>query len=166
MELYRRDHFPLRVAIAPGETEAYVTAIIRGLAAWGAATGSALGSVTAGVGLADADFTVRLGTHPVYDCRRPPTQWYGIFAERQVTAPRIISGGVIHFCPENFNAGPEDIERVAKVIAHELGHALGIAGHSDDSLDVMYGEDYAVAPARYPYVSARDLNTLQIAYCR
>ena len=41
------------------------------------------------------------------------------------------------------------------VVAHELGHALGIGGHSDDAGDVMFAVPRAVAP------SLRDERTLR-----
>jgi hypothetical protein len=52
-----------------------------------------------------------------------------------------------------------DIQSVA---VHEFGHALGIAGHSDEPRDVMYPR-YKVG--RLATVSPRDLNTVKTAYC-
>lgn len=41
------------------------------------------------------------------------------------------------------------------VVAHELGHALGIGGHSDDPLDLMFGSPSVQVP------SAKDAATLR-----
>lgn len=41
------------------------------------------------------------------------------------------------------------------VVAHELGHALGIAGHSDQAADLMFGAPAVAVP------SARDVRTLR-----
>jgi predicted Zn-dependent protease len=43
---------------------------------------------------------------------------------------------------------------------HELGHALGIWGHSSTETDVMYFSQVRVPPA----ISRRDLNTLKRVY--
>ena len=53
---------------------------------------------------------------------------------------------------------------------HEIGHALGIAGHSDEQNDVMYGNNNAVTKFAtifdddIAYLSKRDLNTMELLY--
>lgn len=53
---------------------------------------------------------------------------------------------------------------------HEIGHALGIFGHSDDPMDVMYASNHKVSGVFTPYsnnifyLSKRDLNTLALLY--
>lgn len=50
-------------------------------------------------------------------------------------------------------------EQMLQVVAHEMGHALGIQGHSPDKNDLMY--PYAHTPA---VITARDLNTMFVSY--
>lgn len=53
------------------------------------------------------------------------------------------------------------------VFIHELGHALGLLGHSDLKSDVMYPIELAAwekVPTRATVISARDLNTLKKVY--
>lgn len=53
---------------------------------------------------------------------------------------------------------------------HEIGHALGIAGHSDNPNDVMYSSNNKTAGSYSPYsnnifyLSKRDLNTMALLY--
>lgn len=53
---------------------------------------------------------------------------------------------------------------------HEIGHALGISGHSDNPADVMYAGNHKVTDAfdaysdERLYLSKRDLNTIALLY--
>ena len=55
-----------------------------------------------------------------------------------------------------------NIESFRETAAHEFGHALGINGHSDTGLDVMYSAHILTAGKG---LSVRDVNTLRTAYC-
>jgi hypothetical protein len=54
---------------------------------------------------------------------------------------------------------PIDIRSVA---AHEFGHALGIAGHSQDPSDMMFETYVTNVPLK---ITQSDLNTVKTAYC-
>jgi hypothetical protein len=56
----------------------------------------------------------------------------------------------------NLGLSPDEFLQVS---AHEMGHALGIQGHSTDPRDLMY--TYAHTPAE---VTERDLNTMSLSY--
>ena len=157
----------MRVSVASdADTEAYLEAIKLELRVWAAATGGRIGTVEIGRDLLDADLSVRVGPHHVYDCSAATSMWCGIFADGRHDPPRILRDGGIYICPWNFQAVPSDVLRVAHVVGHEMGHALGITAHSSHPTDLMYGDDVAiVAPSEsYPWVTDRDLNTLGTAY--
>jgi hypothetical protein len=58
------------------------------------------------------------------------------------------------------NMSAFELDRVVNTAAHEIGHAFGIAGHSNSDTDLMYiygnGTDQP---------TTRDINTLRTAYC-
>lgn len=56
-----------------------------------------------------------------------------------------------------------DLHDVHRVMLHEVGHALGLGGHSDDPGDIMYGRS-ASEPVHA--LSARDRATLRALYER
>lgn len=56
-----------------------------------------------------------------------------------------------------------DLHDVHQVMLHEMGHALGLGGHSDDPDDVMYPQ---ARSQRVPGLSARDRATLRALYAR
>lgn len=64
---------------------------------------------------------------------------------------------------EPVKLSPEETLAKLKVVAlHEVGHSLGLAGHSDDQNDIMY---YAASPTKGNQgPSARDLATLNRLY--
>lgn len=55
-----------------------------------------------------------------------------------------------------------DTASIVPVAAHEFGHALGIAGHSNDHGDVMSSSPEVYTRTQ---LSTRDINTMQTAYC-
>jgi len=51
-------------------------------------------------------------------------------------------------------------KQVYPVVLHEIGHALGISGHSKSNNDIMYENDYT----NDTHLSNRDINTLKAIY--
>jgi predicted Zn-dependent protease len=59
---------------------------------------------------------------------------------------------------------PADLHDVHRVMLHEMGHALGLTGHSPEPGDIMYGGGMSRSTAEG--LSARDRSTLRILYSR
>lgn len=54
-----------------------------------------------------------------------------------------------------------DVE-ISKTMLHEIGHGLGLEGHSSNAGDIMY---YAVSPKQTCRLTPRDANTMARLYC-
>ena len=59
------------------------------------------------------------------------------------------------------NGRPFSDTEMRKTTLHEVGHSLGLEGHSRTQTDIMYP---AVNPAQTPYLKQRDVNTLVRLY--
>jgi len=57
------------------------------------------------------------------------------------------------------SAGPGDAAVIDRLVAHEMGHVLGIGRHSEDARDLMYRIDQVTARP-----GARDAATVQVLY--
>lgn len=137
-----------------------------GMAAWKAALGGSQFAFRAAATAADADVIVHASAAPrlvgLAGCAEPPT----------------FAGGVTFFCPARDSAltlpllaGPGtgrvkiDIainpsatnatNTLGALVTHELGHAVGIGGHSTNALDVMFAQPAVSVP------SSRDIATLR-----
>lgn len=136
-----------------------------GMAAWKDAVGSGDFAFRTAATIADADVVIHVSAAPrlvgLAGCAAPPA----------------FAGGVAFFCPAGDSArtlplaGPNpgrvkvDItinpaattttNPLMALVAHELGHALGIGGHSPEPLDVMFASPSVSAPSR------RDVTTLR-----
>lgn len=137
-----------------------------GMTAWKAALGGSQFAFRTAATAADADLIVHVSDAPrlvgLAGCAEPPS----------------FAGGVTFFCPARDSAltlplvgGPGtgrvklDIainpaaanatNTLRALVTHELGHAVGIGGHSTDALDVMFAQPSVSLP------SSRDISTLR-----
>lgn len=58
------------------------------------------------------------------------------------------------------NGKPHTPEAIRKILMHEIGHALGIMGHSEDKNDIMY----AYSQSGSGKLTHRDINTINLLY--
>lgn len=59
------------------------------------------------------------------------------------------------------DGNPMPLSEIQKTATHELGHAIGIQGHSPNPSDIMY---YSVNPAQNGSLSMRDTTTIRMLY--
>jgi predicted Zn-dependent protease len=135
------------------------------MVAWKHALGGNQFAFRLATSAADADVIVHVSGTPrlvgLAGCAEPPT----------------FAGGVTFFCPASDSAltlplasgangrvkvdisinpaATSAANPLGALVAHELGHAVGIGGHSPQALDVMFGSPAVSTP------SARDITTLR-----
>lgn len=139
----------------------YGPAIRDGIGRWDAATENELGAVIEVQDPAAADFVI------TYRAITPLAATARAF---HATGTPFLAGGEIVYNPTGMREGeelardggisPEAFRRgISGIAAHEMGHLLGIIGHSTRG-DVLMGPEFRDAPTIY------DVNTLMHAYCR
>ena len=140
--------------------EDYRTAISDGIRRWDAATANELGAVVEVDDPEDARFVIS------YRPFSPP-----LIPARTVHAngSPFLAGGQIQFNPSGMEEGEEFVRSgtisretfrrgISGMAAHEMGHLMGIIGHSARP-DVLMGTEFVDAPTQM------DVNTLIRAYC-
>jgi hypothetical protein len=165
VDLNRWPSFPLAyffdAASFPSEfLEEYRTAITDGIRRWDAATANELGAVVEVEDRGTADFVI------IYDEVSPaPAIAFTVHS----TGTPFLAGGEIHYVARGTREG-EDLLRegrisqqtflrvISSIAAHEMGHLMGIIGHSSRE-DVLMGSQLHDTP------TTLDLNTLIRAYC-
>jgi predicted Zn-dependent protease len=163
--LNRWPSFPLTyffdAASFPSEfLEEYESAIAAGIRRWDMATANQLGAVEEVEDRGTADFVI------TYD--EVSTEPAIAFTVHSTGTP-FLAGGEIHYVASGMREG-EDLLRegrisrqtflrvISSIAAHEMGHLMGIIGHSSRE-DVLMGPRLLDAP------TTLDLNTLSRAYC-
>jgi len=136
-----------------------------GLAAWKAALGGNEFAFRTATSPADADVIVHVGNAPrlvgLAGCAEPAPYNGGVTflcpaADSALTLP--LGGAVAGHVKVDIIVNPDAASAanpLAALVTHELGHALGIGGHSTDPRDVMYASPSVAVP------SARDIATLR-----
>ena len=137
-----------------------------GMAAWKAALGGNEFAFRTAATAADADVIVHVSAASrlvgLAGCAEPPTFAGGVTflcpaGDSALTLPLVDGPGTgrvkvdIAINPAASNA----INTLRALVTHELGHAVGIGGHSPDALDVMFAQPSVSLP------SSRDISTLR-----
>lgn len=142
--------FPLRVLVIDSDplyTTAYYEAIVRATSRWQQASGGMVSfSVRHAPSSGPCDITVRVRSNQELNL-------YGGYT----TFPTN-DGALVELSGTRTSGKPTELWLFERVATHELGHALGIGGHSPNRKDMMSLNYHAVD------ITRADVNTLRMAY--
>ncbi|CAN5224322.1 hypothetical protein BH10CYA1_BH10CYA1_07460 [soil metagenome] len=84
------------------------------------------------------------------------------FSHKRTRGDEFIANAKLRICTiDRETEKPLGEEDMKKTCLHELGHALGLRGHSSNNHDIMF---YSVSPTVWPVLSKRDKSTLLRLY--
>lgn len=162
--------FPLKVAIDGGADipEYYKVEINRAFQQWQNSTGFLKFAVDSN--LKDANIIVKFLPLPKNNCDSVGCKYVVAYTEPEIKSGLLKKMTITMYDRDAMGNYFSDRE-LYNTILHEIGHALGVMGHSYSTEDLMYmsstGEQNSIF-ARYrssfQYISAKDLNTIKLLY--
>jgi predicted Zn-dependent protease len=172
--LHRFRTFPITLRVAGvqgtfGESTIYTPAIQMAVESWRRATGGVV-IVNWSYGAPNTSDIVMFAVGSVQQSQSSDAAG--------VTTYRVNADGIVQDVQIQIRRYEPHVERAAVIprelviakastIAHELGHALAVGGHSPFDGDLMMnGGNYSVNGRQEVFITNRDVNTWNEAYCR
>ena len=165
-KLYRWERFPVTLSIdqqslsmAGDKIDAYENGIREGAVVWFLATNGVIGAIEISYDLPDAQIIVSLSQD--FDDEVKYEGEVKLNSSGRVLLPgsRILlyPDQILRWATKIQLTAPTQLQPfVAKIMAHEMGHALGVMVHSPDPRDLMFGGDWSQDAPPYPWVTERD----------
>ena len=162
--------FPLKVFVGnfSGEDvpEYYLTKVNEALSQW--QTSTQIIKFTSVESEKDADLIVKISPLPNDVCNGESCRYVVGFTTPKISGS-LLKNMTITLYSKDPNGNFFSDKELYNTILHEIGHALGIMGHSYSSEDLMYmssdGNSY-YTPYRssFQYLSSKDINTIKLLY--
>ena len=162
--------FPLKVFISDdsGETlpSYYRTEILRAFSQWEASTGFIQFALT---NSSTSDITITIKQPPSGLCSGNTCKYVVGYTTPYYKKDLLSNMTIVLYARDPFGNYFSDKE-LYNTILHEIGHALGIMGHSYSSEDLMYmtsengNSFYAPYRSSFQYLSSKDVNTVKLLY--
>ena len=154
---------PLKVHLEPpppsmaSDPEAVYDAVRDGVTDWTDVAGPGLPSFVFVEDPADADI-------PIVWEPEPGGDWYIAHCVYEINPSRRVFGVARILVTTRWRRGEEpSLDLYYSVMLHEMGHAIGLTGHSPNARDIMSG--HGVRPDRVE-ITARDRETLRKLYAK
>lgn len=119
---------------------------------------------------AESDIEIKFSNYDGPECRNAVCNYVIATTTNTTDKYHRLNKMIITFYKTNPFGEPFTNSEIYNTALHEIGHALGISGHSDNPHDVMYASNHKVSNIFAPYsddifyLSKRDLNTLALLY--
>lgn len=117
----------------------------------------------------DADIAIKFKDTPSDLCTENVCKYVAAYTEPQISNDKLLTQMVLTFYKTNPFGNVFTQSEISNTAMHELGHTLGIMGHSDNPADVMFASKDSTINANFlssyaRELSLRDLRTLVLLY--
>lgn len=162
--------FPLKISIVNQSStnvpDYYNTEIINAFNQWQASTGFIRFNYTNSS--KDADILVTIAPLPKDSCTGQVCKYVVGFTTPEFKKDILSKMTITLYAKDPYGNFFSDKE-LYNTILHEIGHALGVMGHSYSSEDLMYmstnnNNFYAPYRSSFQYLSSNDINTMKLLY--
>lgn len=166
----RWDKFPLKIVIINKSNENlpsyYKTEILRAFAQWQTSTGFVKFVTTNKK--SDAQISVTIMQLPQNVCKGNQCKYVIGHTTPDYSGKILKKMNIVLYSKDPLGNFFSDKE-LYNTILHEIGHALGIMGHSYNSGDLMYmaadnNKFYSQYRSSFQYLSSKDINTIKLLY--
>lgn len=164
------EDFPLKVFIPKNSDvpKYYIEDIISALREWEKRTGFITFELVNSE--KESNILISFQELPKSNCNENGCPYMVASTEQNAATNGKLERMVINFYKTNPFGEPFTSEEINYTALHELGHALGIMGHSDNKTDIMYSNNQKIYDAYSAYrpkilnISLRDLKTITLLY--
>ena len=163
--------FPLRISVNDKSGQQlppyYQTEIMKAFTQWQSSSGFITFATVKNVN--NADIIINIEPTPADMCSEKNCKYVVGFTTPIIRGQSLKNMTITLYAKDAYNNFFSDKE-LYNTILHEIGHALGIMGHSYSTEDLMYmatdNSDGFFAPYRssFQYLSQQDLNTVRLLY--